>query len=250
MCLASARAWNAGSARTGRVAAVTTGPGEIVFRTDAERSAFHRQLAGHRGDAALARAVRDRGGTLQHAVGIGGDQLCDLRRPGQVAGCNTAELESCCECPLRGLRCGGPSRSQPSTRAPWRANISAQPTPMPWPLPVTIATLPAGRSKPAERRFAHFCVLPAKQPGSGFPHGPSGALQFQLYRIRFHYTHASLRTAVMPIIRGIPFEDNLKNSMGLEFYDLSHPQGSVSPAGPISKTSRSSACTRWPGPAC
>ena len=33
-------------------------------------------------------------------------------------------------------------------------------------------------------------------------------------------------------IRGIPFESNLKNKMGLEFYDLSHPWGLGQPCWP------------------
>ncbi len=36
----------------------------------------------------------------------------------------------------------------------------------------------------------------------------------------------------MITIRGIKFEENLKNSMGLEFYDLSHPWGLGQPCWP------------------
>ncbi len=36
----------------------------------------------------------------------------------------------------------------------------------------------------------------------------------------------------MVTIRGITFEENLKNSMGLEFYDLSHPWGLGQPCWP------------------
>ena len=45
-------------------------------------------------------------------------------------------------------------------------------------------------------------------------------------------------------------EQNLLNSMGLEFYDLSHPWGLGSRAGPISKTSRSSGFTACQSRAC
>ena len=36
----------------------------------------------------------------------------------------------------------------------------------------------------------------------------------------------------MITIRGVTFEENLKNSMGLEFYDLSHPWGLGQPCWP------------------
>ena len=36
----------------------------------------------------------------------------------------------------------------------------------------------------------------------------------------------------MITIRGIAFEENLKNSMGLQFYDLSHPWGLGQPCWP------------------
>ena len=55
----------------------------------------------------------------------------------------------------------------------------------------------------------------------------------------------------MITIRGIAFEENLKNRMGLQFYDLSHPWGhGAAAAGRTSRTSRSSACTAWRSPAC
>src|SRR5262249_39957988 len=44
---------------------------------------------------------------------------------------------------VRSARCAFSSATQ--TRAPSRANTSAMPRPMPWPAPVTIATLPASR---------------------------------------------------------------------------------------------------------
>src|ERR1700722_17872693 len=36
----------------------------------------------------------------------------------------------------------------------------------------------------------------------------------------------------MITIRGIAFEENLKNNMGLQFYDLSHPWGLCQPCWP------------------
>ena len=56
----------------------------------------------------------------------------------------------------------------------------------------------------------------------------------------------------MPIkIRGIEFQGNLDNAMGLKFYNLSHRFGlPVARTGRISKTSRSSASTTWRSRAC
>ena len=50
-------------------------------------------------------------------------------------------------------------------------------------------------------------------------------------------------------VRGVTYEENLSNAMGLEFYDLSHPWG-LNPTGLISKTSKSSGCTAWPSRVC
>ena len=51
-------------------------------------------------------------------------------------------------------------------------------------------------------------------------------------------------------IRGVTFEENLNNGMGLEFYNLSHRFGYNPRTGPTSRTSRSSASTTTPSPAC
>lgn len=54
----------------------------------------------------------------------------------------------------------------------------------------------------------------------------------------------------MITVRGIPFQENLSNDMGLEFYDLSHPRGLGQPCWPYFEDVKMSACTRWRSPAC
>ena len=51
----------------------------------------------------------------------------------------------------------------------------------------------------------------------------------------------------MPItVRGIEFQENTSNDMGLEFYNLSHRYGFQCPNWPYFRTCRSSGSTTWP----
>ena len=50
------------------------------------------------------------------------------------------------------------------------------------------------------------------------------------------------------MVRGIAFEGNLDNTMGLKFHNLSHRFGFSRRTGRISRTCRSSESIIWPNP--